>query len=265
MNKKLVFFDADGTIIDYNIGGIVADSTREAIKKLKENGHIPVISTGRSYNMIDRLAEELGIDYLAVLNGAQIFYKEKLLFSKSLGEEKSMLLIERTNTKNIGLLAFDAEFIYYRNISDKWKEFINASINMESNMIPIDGGPYDFASFYVYGDDEVLEKAFEGIEGIEFHNGRHEITREGASKGYAVQKLAKYLKIPIADTIAFGDGLNDISMLETAGTGIAMKHGRQEVLEVVEKVTEAGEDAISNYLEKLGLIYVEGYNCLDSE
>lgn len=254
MNRKLVAFDVDGTIIDYNEGGVVVESTRRAIARLKKAGHIPAIITGRSYNMIDRLASELGIEYLGALNGAQIFKGKKIIYSKSLGKEISHQLIERTEKTNLSMLAFDEKFVYYRNITDNWKEFIRSSINAKNNMIPIGDGPYDFVSFYIYGDEDILIKAFEGIEGIEFHNGRHEITSIGIDKGTALRFLADHLGIDIKDTIAFGDGINDISMLQAAGTGIAIKSGNPKAHEAADHVAQEGPDAIYYYLESAGLI-----------
>ncbi|MCD6323019.1 MAG: Cof-type HAD-IIB family hydrolase [Clostridiales bacterium] len=254
MKRKLVVFDADGTIIDYNVGGVVVESTKKAIEQLKKAGHIPAIITGRSYNMIDRLALELGIEYLGVLNGAQIFKGNELIYSRSLGEETSHKLLDGVEKTNLSMIAFDAKLVYYRNISDKWKEFINASINMESNMVPIDDRAYDFASFYTYGDADILEKAVEGITGIEFHNNRHEITKIGVDKGRALCSLAEIFDINIEDTIAFGDGINDVSMLRAAGTGIAIKSGNPLVLEAADVVADEGPDAIYKYLKSLGLI-----------
>lgn len=254
MKRKLVAFDADGTIIDYNVGGVVVESTRKAITELKEAGHIPAIITGRSYNMIDRLALELEIEYLGVLNGAQIFKGNELIYSRSLGVETSQKLLDGVEKTNLSMIAFDATLVYYRNITDKWKEFINASINMESNMVPINEGPYDFASFYTYGDADILEKAVKGITGIEFHNNRHEITKIGVDKGKALCSLAEIFDIDIKDTISFGDGINDIPMLKTAGTGIAIKTGNPLALEAADIIADEGPDAIYSYLKAEGLI-----------
>ena len=254
MNRKLVAFDADGTIIDYNVGGIVVESTRKAILQLKEAGHITAILTGRSYNMIDRLANELRIEYLGVLNGAQIFKNHEMLYSNSLGEELSNLLIKKTKDLNLPVLAFDAKYVYYKNISDRWREFVNASINMESNMIPFGDGPYDFASFYTYGDEELLAEQLSDVEGIEFHNNRHEISAAGVDKGNALLHLAELLDIPIEDTIAFGDGINDISMLKVAGTGVAIRTGNPLAHEAADVVAGEGPDAIYGYLHDSNVI-----------
>lgn len=254
MTRKLVFFDADGTLIDYNIGGVVAQSTKKAIVKLKNKGHVPVIATGRSYNMTERLAKELEIEFIVVLNGAQIFKGKKMIYSSELGVKTSTLLAQATNRENIGVIAYDAEHTYYRNISENWKEFICSQINSRDNLVLLNGGRYNFTSFFAYGDEEFLKKTFRGIEDIEFHNERHEITRIGISKGKAVEILANRFGIPLEDTVAFGDGLNDISMLQIAGTGIAMSHGRLELLRIADDVTEGGENEIMRCLKKIGLI-----------
>lgn len=254
MKKKLVAFDADGTIIDYNVGGVVVESTRKAITKLKKAGHIPAIITGRSYNMTDRLAADLGIEYMVVLNGAQIFRRDELLVSNSLGEELSMNLLDKINSLDLPVLAFDAKYIYYRKISDRWREFINASINMESNMIPIEEGRYNFAAIFSYGDKDLLADAICEIEGIEFHNDRNEISVEGVNKGNALKTLARILEIEIEDTIAFGDGINDISMLKAAGTGVAIHSGNPDAHAAADQVAAKGPDAIYTYLKSAGLI-----------
>ena len=55
MDKKIIFFDIDGTIYKFTTG--MPEDTAEAIKQLKENGHIPVICTGRTKCMIYKEVE----------------------------------------------------------------------------------------------------------------------------------------------------------------------------------------------------------------
>ena len=62
-----------------------------------------------------------------------------------------------------------------------------------------------------------------------------EINDMNAKKGNALKFLADYLKIPVEGTIAFGDGLNDVSMIEAAGLGIAMENSCKEVLDAAAK------------------------------
>ena len=66
--------------------------------------------------------------------------------------------------------------------------------------------------------------------------------------------LAELLGIAHEDTIAFGDGINDISMLKAAGTGVAIKTGNPLTHEVADIVADEGQDAIYDYLKNINLI-----------
>ena len=57
----VVFFDIDGTIVD-NETQIIPESTVEAIRLLRRNGHIPVVNTGRPFGQMDPRILELGFD-----------------------------------------------------------------------------------------------------------------------------------------------------------------------------------------------------------
>lgn len=64
-----------------------------------------------------------------------------------------------------------------------------------------------------------------------------EINSPDANKGGGLKFVADYLNIPITATLAFGDGLNDESMIRTAGIGVAMGNACREILEIADHVT----------------------------
>ncbi|MBQ7221078.1 MAG: HAD family phosphatase [Synergistaceae bacterium] len=64
-----------------------------------------------------------------------------------------------------------------------------------------------------------------------------EINDPKANKGDGLKYIADYLKIPVSATMAFGDGLNDITMIQSAGIGVAMGNACREVLEIADHVT----------------------------
>src|SRR6185437_2521271 len=71
-----------------------------------------------------------------------------------------------------------------------------------------------------------------------------------ASKGNALATLARSLAIPLEETMAIGDGLNDISMLRTAGLGVAMGHAPRRVRANADVVTASNaEDGMAQALE----------------
>lgn len=79
-----------------------------------------------------------------------------------------------------------------------------------------------------------------------------DILPKGCNKYSAIQKLAENLKISNEEILAFGDGLNDIEMIQKCGKGIAMKNALEEVKKVSNAVTEISNDenGVVCYLQK---------------
>ena len=79
-----------------------------------------------------------------------------------------------------------------------------------------------------------------------------EINSMGANKGAALRGLCAYLGIDPADTAAFGDGSNDISMLREAGVGVAMANAEPEVKAAADVVTDSNNDVgVAKMIRKL--------------
>lgn len=79
-----------------------------------------------------------------------------------------------------------------------------------------------------------------------------EINAPDAHKGEALRRLAARLRIPLERTAAFGDGLNDLTMLRTAGLGVAMGNAEAEVKAAADRTTGGcDEDGVAAVLETL--------------
>jgi hydroxymethylpyrimidine pyrophosphatase-like HAD family hydrolase len=73
----------------------------------------------------------------------------------------------------------------------------------------------------------------------------------GVSKGAALARLAADLGVPLAETLAIGDGSNDVSMLRVAGLGVAMGHATPSVRLAADVVTASnGEDGAAQAIER---------------
>ena len=78
-----------------------------------------------------------------------------------------------------------------------------------------------------------------------------EVNIRAANKGNALRILCNHLGIDLSQTMAFGDGGNDITMLRCAGTGVAMANACREAKEAADDVTADNEkDGVAVYLEK---------------
>jgi hydroxymethylpyrimidine pyrophosphatase-like HAD family hydrolase len=81
------------------------------------------------------------------------------------------------------------------------------------------------------------------------------VLQEDVSKSLAIIKVLQYFGIEKSEAIAFGDGENDIDMLELVGLGIAMGNGNEKLKNVADFVTKkSGEDGIEFALKKYGII-----------
>ncbi len=79
-----------------------------------------------------------------------------------------------------------------------------------------------------------------------------EINAADANKGAALQTLAEYLGADMSQTLAFGDGLNDVSMLRKAGLGVAMANACPQAQTSADRVTAScDEDGVAQVLEEL--------------
>ncbi|MBQ3760312.1 MAG: HAD hydrolase family protein, partial [Synergistaceae bacterium] len=78
-----------------------------------------------------------------------------------------------------------------------------------------------------------------------------EINDTKANKGGGLKFLAEYLGIPMSETLAFGDGLNDITMIEAAGIGVAMENAVDEVKAAADYVTlDCNNDGVAEGIKR---------------
>ena len=82
-----------------------------------------------------------------------------------------------------------------------------------------------------------------------------DLTLKGVSKAVGIQKLVEALHKDIKDTIAFGDGRNDLEMLETVGTGVAMDNAVPEAKAVADEICpDVNDDGITTWLKERDFI-----------
>jgi len=95
-----------------------------------------------------------------------------------------------------------------------------------------------------------LPQVFEGIVASSAISQNVEVNQACANKGDALLALADYLGVPHEKTFAFGDGLNDLTMLEKAGVGIAMANAFPEAKAAADWITSScDEDGVARGIE----------------
>ncbi|MBQ2505263.1 MAG: HAD-IIB family hydrolase, partial [Erysipelotrichaceae bacterium] len=88
----IVFTDIDGTLYDYE--GRMPESTREALRKLKENGHLVYFVTGRSKAENKKELWDMGLDGIICANGAYIEDRGEVIFHKTLSKDECAKIVD---------------------------------------------------------------------------------------------------------------------------------------------------------------------------
>lgn len=263
MDKKIVFFDIDGTIYKFTTG--MPKDTIEAIKKLKANGHIPVICTGRTKCMIFEEFFEPGFEDIVGGAGTYLEIDGEQRYLAELEEVEARRVIDGFLKYNFVPVAEGKDNIYVGTDLDDLPEINRHFINIYYDKIPdkiltidepvlkiskVSGG------FKNNSDMEGMISEFgEDYSIINHNNNLLELIPKKYNKAMGIERMIKEMDIPWENTYAFGDSFNDIDMLEYVKYGCAMGNSDPSIKERVEYVTEDfDKGGIANALKRFGII-----------
>ena len=253
MKYKLLALDIDGTLMDKN--GIISDEDINAISAVQRIGICVSLSTGRSLIGCRRVLEQMKLDgYHISFDGALVSdpHNGEELYTCPLSKEMAKQAIEYSHSNEVPLELYSSSRYYAEHESwstNAHREFFH----IEPNIIDFTGLE-DRERFIKGGivatNSEEEEKVREfclhfkdvfnftwartpAYPGVAFVN----VLAPEVSKGNALIALVEHLGIGLDDVMAIGDGHNDVSLLSTAGLGIAMGNALDELKEVADHIT----------------------------
>ncbi len=260
MEKKLLFFDIDGTLLDEKTGKI-PESAIEAIKKAREHGHLAFINSGRTASFVGGEVDKIEFDGRLCGCGTYIEYQGKVLEHRTLTKEQQ--------DKVIGLLRkcrIDAVVEgRYKNYFDVPENIVVDEFRKFAENYPFPCSTWedetiDFDKFFMYTTEiSDLKTFFAELENdfdfIDREGGFYEVLPKGCSKANSIRYIVDYLGMSMEDTISFGDSNNDLPMIECTNISVGMGNGSKGVLEKVSFVTKSvEEDGIQYAMEHFGLV-----------
>ncbi|MFS0654123.1 Cof-type HAD-IIB family hydrolase [Bacillus sp. 179-C3.3 HS] len=273
---QLIATDLDGTLL--NSMHKVSQENIHALKEAATSGIEVVVSTGRAYFDVKSIFDQIGMNtWVISANGAVIHDPSGQVYhSACLQEEKAKRILAWLEERNYYYEVFTNEAIFTPN---RGKELLEIemdrlkSANPETDMNVLQqaaevqysqtGFAYIDTYEELFGRDQPL--SFYNILGFSFFQDRlkdgwetfgqdphftmvssadhnFEIGSKDASKGQALIRLAEKLGIPLSETLAVGDSLNDESMLRVAGVGVAMGNAREDIKEISDWVTLTNDE-----------------------
>ncbi|AXM88041.1 Cof-type HAD-IIB family hydrolase [Anoxybacillus ayderensis] len=257
MERKIVFFDIDGTLLDHEKQ--LPTSTYEAIHELKKQGVYVAIATGRAPFMFESLREQLGIESFVSFNGQYVVFEKEVIYNQPLDRERLHALKQMAHDNEHPLIFMDADTMR-ASVADH--PYIHESMGSLKSVHP----PYD-ETYYEQNDiyqallfckpeeEQMYVTAFPMFHFVRWHAVSTDILPYGGSKAEGIKKMIEQLGIARENVYAFGDGLNDTEMLRFVGTGVAMGNGHEEAKKVADFITKpVDEDGILFGLRQLGLL-----------
>lgn len=261
-NKKILFFDIDGTILSETTHTIPS-SAFEAIQKARENGHIAIINTGRPYSTIDKMILDIGFDGFVCGCGTNVYFNDAEIYHHTLDKETRRRIIDLSYSCHVNTM-FEGKYgVSFKNsITHPFVEFLKDIYTKGGFPVQVCNEDEDtnFDKFTVwYTEDSKIEEFKKAIENdftiIQRAEDFIEVVPKACSKATGIDVLTKYLDMTIDSTISFGDSTNDLAMLTHTKESVAMGNSNPILFDKVTYITtHVDNDGIKNALMHFGLL-----------
>lgn len=257
---KAVFCDIDHTLTIPNTR-IIPESTKRALAQARENGYLVFVATGR--NLTGKPVEfldTLSFDGYVTVNGQLCYLPDGTVLRK---------------------VAFDPQDVHtFLDVSERYGFHANYHEQFESYLSGVDEGVDAFYAFFkgtppkirsreefnffeilsmiaFVGEemDTLLQKKLPHFQFLRWNPFSCDIAPRSGGKDVGIQVMLDHFGLEMKDCIAIGDGGNDVSMIRSAGLGVAVGGALDEVKQAADYIAPAVEDdAIAHVFRKFGLI-----------
>ncbi len=259
-SRKLLAFDLDGTLVgsDYQIN----PRTLNAVQQARAAGHVVTVITGRVTASARTYLEQLGIDVaFGTAQGACVHHEDGgLLRDVRMPHATLLEVVEKFGAEAVEFFVPHGEAVFVRDPDSKRSDGSEywAWIKAEARGVQaIHALPReDVYKISIHHDalhdfEPRVRAAFPHLRFYPWGGKYLEVAHEDAHKGAALELIAGHLGFAQADVIAFGDGNNDLTMLEWAGHGVAVGHLEAHESGVAQETVATPEEfGVTDWLER---------------
>lgn len=255
--KKAIFFDIDGTLINIRKKQTqISLPVKRAIQELRAAGHHTFIASGRPWAYLDPELTESGLfDGFVIMNGAVVILDGQVIFRQDMPAETVEAMVKLAEEKGIEYILESHPYVYlkedfkglenvYRNIDIDVSKFVR-----QFDLSEVKAGKLEFLCDTPKASglfDKLL--SWPGVTGLIDPTllKYMELYAADISKATGIQQALQYMDIPLANSYAFGDGLNDIEMMGTVGHALVMGNAGAELKALAEHVLpDVDEDGVA--------------------
>ena len=259
---KALFFDIDGTLVSFDTHAI-PETTIEAIAAAKAKGIRIFIATGRPAVIINNLSalQDRGlIDGYITMNGGYCFVGEEVIYKSAIPATDVQTMARISSEQNFPCIFVGEHDICVCQPDDMVKKIFYDFLHV--NVIPTVSFEeatskeiIQMTPFITEEEEKEIRPSIPTCEIGRWYPSFADITAKGDTKQKGIDEIIRYFGIKLEETMAFGDGGNDITMLRHAAIGVAMGQAKEDVKAAADYVTAPiDEDGISKAMKHFGII-----------
>lgn len=260
---KAIFFDIDGTLLSFKTHE-VPQSTKDALVELKQKGIKLFIASGRTPNDLDFLMKEYRdiFDGYIGLNGQYCFDKDNNVIREECLDISDLISWKNfLETNNIVCGFLELDYYYFNRageVLDKLKKDLGGTAPdrpIDSTERINDYKTYQLNVFLSEDEEDIILKYMPNAKLVRWCPYFTDVIPINGGKPVGMQCMLKHFGLSPKECMAFGDGGNDLEMLQFAKIGIAMGNARDEVKKAADYVTtDVDDNGIANALKHFKLI-----------
>ena len=249
---RLAAFDLDGTLLNSNHE--VSGENLKALHQLIANEILVILVSGRMHQSMKPISDLIGLkNPIISYNGGMVKHAvtDNVLYHKPILAEDADAIIRDCKEQDLHLNFCLNDELYVAN-RNKWSALYKVRTGVSATAVgDLEklSGEKPTKLLIIHPPEKLpallaqFKSAYSGKlyvtqtqpEYIEFMN-------PDVSKGRALTALLERLNIPINETVAFGDSYNDESLIKTAGFGIAMRNGVQQIRDCADYITSSNNE-----------------------
>jgi Cof subfamily protein (haloacid dehalogenase superfamily) len=248
---RLSAIDLDGTLLGPDKA--ISEQNAAAVRRLNENGAQVIIASGRRHQNSVRFQRQLRLTGpIIACQGGLIRDGESgnVIEAHFLPQAVAREIVGEAEKAGVQAIYYHLDHLYVPERNDRWIDLYESRVGERAETLPdlrqLDGRRA--LKIVWYGDPVALRKIRPTIA-VQYHGKVDVLSTEsenlefmprGINKAAALEKVAREFGVLREQVLAFGDGENDVQMLEWVGMGVAMRHGNAAAITAARIVSPPG-------------------------